>query len=238
MYRKKTSSQLKQVARGLMIGKYRNAITVLLGYELILSTLTLLTAPTSTSLIGSIFGFIINFIIVLLGSILQVGQFSFYLNIACEQPYQLSDLFTGFKIHPDKIIITRLISSFLTTLPLIPALVVMIIAVYSHNMITILFIGCMLLILGSILSWWIGLRFSQVHYLLLDFPEYSSRELLKMSWKLMKGNTGRLFYIQVSFLPLMLAGLLSFGIGLLFITPYQSMTHALFYLDIIQSKNI
>lgn len=234
MHRKKTSSQLKQVARGLMIGKYRNAITLLLGYELILSTLTLLTASTSTSLIGSVFGLIINFIIILFGSILQVGQCSFYLNIACQQPYQFSDLFTGFKVYPDKIIITQLITWLLTSLPLIPAVVVMVMAVYSYNIITTFLLGCILLIVGTILSWWISLRFSQVHYLLLDFPDYSSIDLLKMSWKLMKGNTGRLFYIQVSFLPLMLAGLLSFGIGLLFVTPYQDMTRTLFYLNLIQ----
>ena len=91
-----------------------------------------------------------------------------------------------------------------------------------------------MLILGAGVSWWINLRYSQVYYLLLDFPDYSAKELLKMSWKLMKGNVGRLLYIQVSFLPLTLAGLLSFGIGLLFVQPYQNMTYTLFYLDLIQ----
>ena len=236
MYRKKTSSQLKQGARGLMIGKYRNAITILLGCDLILNTLTLLTAPGSASLIGSIFGLIISFIIVLFGNILQVGQYSFYLNIACEQPYQFSDLFTGFKVHPDKTIITQLMIQVLTTLPILPGIGVMLYSFRAYNIIVVFLLGCFLLILGTGISWWISLKYSQVYYLLLDFPDYSAKELLKMSWKLMKGNVARLLYIQVSFIPMTLAGLLSFGIGLLFVLPYQNMTYTLFYLDLIQQQ--
>ena len=234
--RTKTSSQLKQIARGIMIGKYRNAISILLASNLIISTLSLFTTTASNSYPELVIGFIINFIIMLFGSILVVGQCSFYLNIACKQPHQFSDLFTGFKIHPDKTIITQIIIQLLTLLPMIPSIIVMIAAVYADEMILFFLIGCILLILGVGISWWISLKYSQVYYLLLDFPDYSAKELLKMSWKLMKGNTGRLLYIQVSFLPITLAGLLSFGIGMLFVEPYQNMTYTLFYLDLIQSK--
>lgn len=233
MYKKKTSAQLKQAARGIMIGKYRNAISILLASDLIVSTLSLFTTTSSTSYMGIVIGFIISFILILFGTILSVGQCSFYLNIACDGPYQFSDLFTGFKIHPDKTIITQLIIQLLTTLPLIPAMVVMIMAVYAEEMILLFLVGCILLIFGCGISWWISLKYSQVYYLLLDFPDYSVKELLKMSWKLMKGNVGRLLYLQVSFIPMTLAGLLSFGIGFLFVLPYQNMTYTLFYLDLI-----
>ena len=236
MYQRKTSTQLKQIARGIMMGKYRNAISILLASDLIVSTLSLFTTTASNSYIGQTIGFLISFIIVLFGTILTVGQCSFYLNIACNGPYQFSDLFTGFKVHPDKTIITQLIIQVLTTLPMIPAIVVMIIAFYTDEMIMMFLLGCFLLILGAGISWWISLKYSQVYYLLLDFPDYSAKELLKMSWKLMKGNVGRLLYIQVSFIPLTLAGLLSFGIGLLFVLPYQNMTYTLFYLDLISEN--
>lgn len=235
MYKKKTSAQLKQVARGIMIGKYQKAISLLLASDLIISTLSLFTTTASDSYIGLAIGFIISFILTLFGTILGVGQCSFYLNIACEQPYQFSDLFTGFKVHPDKTIITQVIIQLLTALPMIPSAVVMIVAAYTSNTALIL-AACLLFILGCGLSWWISLKYSQVYYLLLDFPEYTAIQLLKMSWMLMKGNVGRLLYIQVSFIPLTLAGLLSFGIGLLFVQPYQNMTYTLFYLDLIQSK--
>ena len=239
MYRKKSSAQLKQVARGIMLGKYRNAISILLASDLILNTISLFTTTAYNSTLGIIIGVIISFILTIFGTILSVGQCSFYLNIACDQPYQFSDLFTGFKIHPDKTIITQVIIQLLTLLPLIPAIIVMFIttAFYAQNIIISFLVACFLLIIGAGISWWISLRFSQVYYLLLDFPDYSAMELLKMSWKLMKGNVGRLLYIQVSFIPLTLAGLLSFGIGLLFVQPYQNMTYTLFYLDLMQANS-
>lgn len=237
MYKKKTSAQLKQAARGIMIGKYRNAISILLASNLIISPLSLFTTSASNSTLGIIIGLIINFLITLFGTILTVGQCSFYLNVACNQTYQFSDLFTGFKIHPDKTIITQLIIQLLTALPLLPAIGVILYSFQAYNIIVVFLVGCILFILGVGISWWISLRYSQVYYLLLDFPDYSAKELLRMSRKLMKGNVGRLLYIQVSFIPLTLVGLLSFGVGLLLVQPYQNMTYTLFYLDLMQSNN-
>ena len=219
-----------------MLGKYRNAISLILASDLIISTLSLFTTTASNSTLGIMIGLIISFILTIIGTILNVGQCSFYLNITCDQPYQFSDLFNGFKIHPDKTIITQVIIQLLTAIPMIPAIIVMIYAFSANEMIMVFLAGCFLFILGAGISWWISLKYSQVYYLLLDFPDYSATELLKMSWKLMKGNVGRLLYIQVSFLPLTLAGFLSFGIGLLFVQPYQHMTYTLFYLDLISDN--
>ena len=215
------------------MGKYRNAISILLASDLIVSTLSLFTTTNTNSYIGILIGFLINFILVLFGTILTVGQCSFYLNIACNGPYQFSDLFTGFKVHPDKIIITQFIIQLLTTLPILPGVGLMLYSFRAYNIIVVFLLSCFLLILGAGISWWLSLKYSQVYYLLLDFPDYSAKELLKMSWKLMKGNVGRLLYLQVSFIPMTLAGLLSFGIGFLFVLPYQNMTYTLFYLDLI-----
>ena len=238
MYSKKTSSQLKQIAKGIMLGKYRNAITLVLATNLILNTLSLMTITYSHTYIQQIIAFIISFILFLIETILKVGERSFYMNIACKQPYFFSDLFTGFKVHPDKTIITQLLIRLFSTLPLLPAIVLIIVSAFAPNLVITFLLACFLLIIGGGLSWWIGLRFSQVYYLLLDFPDYSSWELLKSSWKLMKGNAGRLLYLQVSFLPITFAGILSFGVGLLFVRPYQQMTYSLFYLDLIYSKQV
>ena len=135
MYKKKTSAQLKQAARGIMMGKYRNAISILLASDLIVSTLSLFTTTNTNSYTGILIGILINFIIVLFGTILTVGQCSFYLNIACNGPYQFSDLFTGFKVHPDKTIITQLIIQVLTTLPMIPGIGLMFYSFRAYNII-------------------------------------------------------------------------------------------------------
>ena len=234
MHTKKTSAQLKQIARGIMLGKYRKAISILLASDLIINTISVLSATSNESYIGIAIGLAISFILVLLGTILNVGQCSFYLNIACQQKYEFSNLFTGFKVHPDKIIITQVLIQLLTILPMLPSIGIMWYSFKAYNIIVVFLIGCLLFILGAGLSWWIYLRYSQVYFLLLDFPDYSAKKLMKMSWRLMKGHCGRLLYIQVSFLPFMLVGLISLGIGFLFIKPYQYMTYTLFYLDLIQ----
>ena len=100
MHTKKTSAQLKQAARGIMLGKYRNAISILLASDLIINTISVMSATSNESYVGIIIGLAISFILVLLGAILNVGQCSFYLNVACNQKYEFSNLFTGFKVHP------------------------------------------------------------------------------------------------------------------------------------------
>lgn len=234
----KTSAQLKQIARGIMLGKYRVAISVLLVTELIIITLTFLTHINTipASAMEVFVQFIITLIILLFNSILTVGQSAFYLNIACSQPYQLKDLFTGFKVYPDKAIIIQLIIQLFANLPLIPAMVALTLAIY--NMDPAMFFGfSLLMIIGGYISCWVTLCYSQCYYLLLDFPDCSAIELLKMSRRIMKGNMFRLLYIQISFIPMTLLGYISFGIGLLFIVPYQKMTYTLFYLDLIQCRN-
>ena len=149
MHTKKTSAQLKQAARGIMLGKYRNAISILLASDLIINTISVMSATSNESYVGIIIGLAISFILVLLGAILNVGQCSFYLNVACNQKYEFSNLFTGFKVHPDKIIITQVIIQLLTILPLLPAIGVMWYSFKAYNIIVVFLIGCLLLILGA-----------------------------------------------------------------------------------------
>lgn len=212
--------------------KYKNAIALLLASELIISTLSLLTAPSYHSYLGIFIGLAVNVILSLLGNILNVGQCSFYLNIACGQTYGFSDLFTGFKVFPNKIILSQILVWIFTFLPLLPSVIVSIVSVYLGSSAMVLMV-VLTLVLGCLVSCWISLRLSQVNYLLLDFPDYSISKLLRMSWHLMKGNVGRLLYLQLSFLPLLLASVVSFGIGFLFVHPYQYMTYTLFYLDLV-----
>ena len=57
MHTKKTSATLKQGARGIMLGKYRNAISILLASDLIVSTLSLLTSTSTGSFVSLAIGF-------------------------------------------------------------------------------------------------------------------------------------------------------------------------------------
>ena len=92
------------------------------------------------------------------------------------------------------------------------------------------------LIFSGAVSVVLGLLYAQAFYLLHDFPQYTAKELLKKSRRLMVHHKGRLFYLYVSFLPLMLLGLFSFGLALLWVIPYIAATQAEFFLNLIRNN--
>lgn len=237
----RTSSQLKAEARQLMMGKYKTAIAMFMILETIVMTITFCSSMflDSSSSAGLILTLAISFLISVFSSLLMVGFISFFLKVACRQPYAIGDIFLGFKFHPNKIISLQFILlgiSYLYALPAVLPAVIALIAYASTNNGLFFLLFAILLILGIVVVVWIMLSYSQIFYLLLDFPESSTREILRRSKSLMKGHKWRLFYIQMSFIPLSLLSLLTFGIGALFLTPYQQMTYTLFYLDLIQSQ--
>ena len=50
--------------------------------------------------------------------------------------------------------------------------------------------------------------------------------------QLMKGNLGTYFYLQLSFLGMMLLVVLSFGLAILWVQPYMTQTITLFYYEL------
>jgi uncharacterized membrane protein len=72
----------------------------------------------------------------------------------------------------------------------------------------------------------------------LDYPDLSVSEILKMSVKIMNGKKRDLFYVRLSFLPLFLLVLITFGLGLFWFLPYYQVTMALYYLDLMKPKDL
>lgn len=75
-------------------------------------------------------------------------------------------------------------------------------------------------------------RYAMVPYLLAEFPELSVMEAFRESKRLMKGNKWQLFCLHISFIGWVLLGMLSMGIGMLWVTPYQYAAEAAFYMDV------
>lgn len=237
MNRYKSSSQLKSLARGQLLGKYPVLIGAFLLSQLvmfILSSLSLLFVDTTT-VIGSVIDFLVTFIISLFGGIFSAGQAYIYLNISCGRTCRATDVFYGFKQHPDKALLLQLVISGISTVSVLPGYFFMLIANYTFDIVWI-FPTCITLIIGGVIATYFSLAFSQVYYLLLDFPDYSVKQLLSLSMKIMKGHKARLFYITISFLPLYLLALVSCGVGMLWVTPYVNATMTNFYLDLIQNR--
>lgn len=71
--------------------------------------------------------------------------------------------------------------------------------------------------------------YSMVYYIKVDHPEYSWKECLDESQRMMKGHKWELFVLELSFIGWIFVGMLTFGIGMLFVAPYMEASYAQFY---------
>ena len=230
----RSSKELKRLARENLTGHYSTPMgafvcagAISLAIELPFSMLQNNTQTTTQTVVFALAEFLIG----LLSSILIVGQFRVHLSMARKQPYELNQLFYGFKNHPDRIIICSLLVTIFTGLACIPVICGTLLFVLRNGIASGI-IFAVTLIISLILCILLQLMFQQIYFLLLDRQDLSSMGCIKESARLMKGHKGRLFYILLSFLGMDILVLLSLGIGSLWIMPYQSQTYTLFYLDI------
>ncbi|HEY8444131.1 MAG TPA: DUF975 family protein [Clostridia bacterium] len=64
--------------------------------------------------------------------------------------------------------------------------------------------------------------YAMTPYIAVEYPELSPADCIKMSNDMMKGNKGRLFLLDLSFIGWFLLGIATFFAGFLFIIPYYS----------------
>lgn len=242
MNRFKSSAELKASAREHLLGHYGTIIAT----ELIMLTLTgsvslaVSLLVDITTVIGSIIFYAILFFVSILMGLFTSGNCYLYLKLICGRPISVSDLFYGFQLAPDKAITMQAWISLLTYAASLPQIILTykISAVGTHveKIMPLLLPYSLSLIFSGVVSVILGLLYAQAFYLLHDFPQYTAKELLKKSRRLMVHHKGRLFYLYVSFFPLMLLGLFSFGLALLWVIPYIAATQAEFFLNLIRNN--
>lgn len=236
----KSSEELKAFAKEHLFGKY--GITI--GACVVVNLITLFVSYYSTiflntkTIYGIILNFVISFVISVLTGLFTSGEKYFYLKIVCGKPVTLSDVFYGFKLYPNKAVLIQLYLSIWIYISMIPQTVLTYLLLLYPGNATLTLLYNLAMILYLVVSIMIFLIYSQAFYLLHDFPEYSVSKLLSTSRKLMKGSKGRLFYLTVSFLPLLLLGLLSCGIACLWIAPYINTTYTEFFLDLMKTNQV
>lgn len=234
----KKSAELKNIAKDKLLGKYGAAILVVFLTELInlaSSYLTALLTPT-----GGIGALIITLIVSLavsaLVGILNAGTCYFFLNIACNQPFTVNDLFCGFREQPNKCLAISSVFALLQFICMTPYQLISNYALSNPNNTKLLLLtaGCWLA--GMLLYVPFSLAISQSFYLIWDFPGLTAKETLQKSCQIMKGHKGRLFYMEMSFLPLMIVCLFTCCIGFLWLLPYMYMTLTCFFLDLMNPQ--
>lgn len=230
----KTCAELKAISRGKLLGHYGRLIGAMLIVELITTFLDLIATSVTDSLAyGNIIYNVITIIIQLFLGIFASGSAYLYLNFISDRPYKPSDVFQGFKIHTDKAILLEGLYVIISIICLLPGVVMLYLIWNSYTIVT-LSIAIALILLGAIIYAVISLNFFPCVYMIHDFPDLSFKKIVKFGIRKMKGNRLKYLYMDLSFLPLLLAGILSFGVGLLWVIPYMNTAKAHLYLEIME----
>ena len=92
-----------------------------------------------------------------------------------------------------------------------------------------IFLWTLLLIIPGIIK---SYSYALTPYILVEHPEMSANEAIEESMRLMDGHKFDLFYLQLSFIGWAILSILSLGLGVFWLIPYQMTAQADFYRDI------
>ena len=180
--------------------------------------------------------YVLDLIVSFFITVFNVGLCLLCLNTACGRSPKVSDVFYGFQSQFGKSLKLACVVVLVNELSHLPANIISYLVDHNAAWNLILSAG-LLYVICLVIYVPCSLAISQVFLLLLDFPGYSAEELIKLSAHIMKGHKRRLFYIQLSFFPLILLSLLTLGIGNLWLAPYMNITYTFFFLNLMQSRD-
>jgi uncharacterized membrane protein len=143
-----------------------------------------------------------------IGGPIAFGISFYFLSFARDKNPVLEDLFKGFSIFGKTLISYLLIILFML-------------------------LWTLLLIVPGIIA---AISYSMTFYLLADNSEMSGQDAIKKSKELMNGNKYRYFCFLGRFVGWFLLGILSLGIGFLWIVPYFMASNARFYETLIKPE--
>ena len=192
---------LKSNAKSQLSGKWGLAIgTLVVGALMTSGFSSIVDIVEPESSIPAFLGILIN---ILLGGVIGLGISKFVLNLATnKEEASFNDLFSGFNIYLKTVGLWIVLS------------------------IIIAFLSLLLIVPGIIAA----LMYSQVFFILSEDNTKSISQCLSESSEMMKGHKGELFVLYLSFIGWWLVAAITFGIGALYVYPYQQVTSANFYL--------
>lgn len=232
---KRTSAELKRIARGHLLGHYG----LLMGAAVVaglISTVVLMPFQIVLNPTRSVSGFVIYqlvaFAVRLVASILYGGLIRIHLALARGEAPSFSELFSCFQRRPDRFILVSLLTSLIGAVLLLPGYLCVLGAIYTGGSLSLLSLGILLLLAGIALNVFVSLHLALTQTLLAEHDSMGVMDSLRQSYTLMQGNKGRLFYISLSFIGWSILALLSCGLGFLWLAPYMRQTSVAFYLDV------
>lgn len=240
--------QIKDDSRNALAGNYMLYFVVLIITALLTTTVNQLLAFFSIPLNGASFGFLIvidlimDCLVMTFSKMLQAGQYFLSLNIARFNRVSISDLFLAFRYDTGKAAGLSAILGVIDAMCTAPFMVALSYLVYMGVLddpfrqklsfpviIGILAGGLAGMIVLNIL---IAFPFSQALFLYIDHQEYTAKDCLMNSITLMKGQFLNYLKLHLSLAGYYALCLLSLGLGVIWVLPYQNVIRANFYMSI------
>lgn len=234
MNRYKSCAELKNSAKIKLEGHFGLAISAIILVQCInyIATSLITGLVPGLDIPSMILSFLLSAVVSVLLGIFNTGLAYFFLSMACGRPCASSTVFYGFLTQPEKSVKVSLLHSSVNLVCLTPFQFFSMLFIQTREM-NYLVIMLITMVIGLIVYVPVSLLISQTYFIIVDFLNYSAKEVLKTSCKIMKRHMWKFFYLEISFLPLMLLCVLTCGIGFIWLMPYMQMTYACFYLDIM-----
>lgn len=159
---------------------------------------------------SSSFNGISNLLSIILGGPIALGLAGYFLKLIRNEGPIIEDLFEGFKFFIKAFVLNVIITIF-----------------------TLLWM--ILLIIPGIVAYF---RYSMAYYIMTDNPQLSAFEALTQSKIMMAGYKGKLFRLWLSFLGWFIVGIITLGIGFLWVLPYYNTAKANFYQNLKDNQSI
>lgn len=185
-------------------------------------------------------------VIFLLGGPITLGYVKFNLNLVDDNNPEFGDLFSQFGRFGDGFLVQFLRGLFVglwTLAFMIPCLILAIIlgvasvtSGSSTAIVLLAFLMVICMIPGVAIAIYKQYSYSMAAYILYEVPEIGANQAIKESIRLMNGNKWRLFCLNFSFIGWALLSLLTCGILLLWVKPYQEAAYAAFYREIKRER--
>lgn len=167
--------------------------------------------PVVLGIIVALFSLLVIYALVtlIIGGAMKLGLVSYNMDLITRRnPPVFSTLFSRFNIFGKAFALNFMMNLFIT-------------------------LWTLLLIVPGIIAMY---RYVLAPYLMAENPNLGVMEAIRLSKQMMVGNKWRLFKLYISFIGWILLGVLTLGIGYLWLNPYMHAAEAAFCLDIMRNN--
>ena len=247
------SSDFKTTARQALTGKWGKTVLAFFLYYLIFLIFNIIENTIESPSINLLFSIVRLIITVPLGYGLTYTLLKNYNN----EDVKSSDFFTlGFKNFSKSwgialnILIKMLLPIILTTIcgliascymtkivlssmPTEAQITTPVLSSFEIALLTITSIGSIALSIWAIVKYYL---YVLAEYILMENQDLTPKQAVEKSSVLMKGNRGKLFTLQLSFIGWIILCFFTFGIGIFWLFPYISFSTIAFYKYLTENK--